>query len=55
MVREILRNSPYSVRIRENADQKNSAYRHFSRNAIFIYLFITSIQRVSIIIALFIR
>ena len=23
----------------ENADQKNSAYRHFSRSAIFIYLF----------------
>ena len=23
---------PYSVRIRENADQKNSEYRHFSRS-----------------------
>ena len=28
---ETLRLSPYSVRIRENADQNNSKYRHFSR------------------------
>ena len=27
---EILRISPYSVRMRENADQKNSEYGHFS-------------------------
>ena len=24
--------SPYSVRIRENTDQNNSEYRHFSRS-----------------------
>ena len=24
--------SPYSVRIQENTDQKNSVFRHFSRN-----------------------
>ena len=29
---EILRISPYSVRIRENTDQKNSEYGHFSRS-----------------------
>ena len=29
---EILRISPYSVRMRENADQNNSEYRHFSRS-----------------------
>ena len=29
---EILRNGPYSVRMRENTDQKNSKYRHFSRS-----------------------
>ena len=27
---EILRISPYSVRMRENTDQKNSEYGHFS-------------------------
>ena len=30
--REILRISPYSVRMLENADQNNSEYGHFSRN-----------------------
>ena len=29
---EILRFSPYSVRMRENADQNNSEYRHFLRS-----------------------
>ena len=29
---EILRISPYSVRMRENTDQNNSEYVHFSRN-----------------------
>ena len=28
--------SPYSVRMRENADQKNSECKHFSRSAVFI-------------------
>ena len=28
----ILRISPYSVRIRENTDQKNSEYKHFSHS-----------------------
>ena len=31
--REILRISPYSVRIRENTDQNNSEYGHFLRSA----------------------
>ena len=31
--REILRIFPYSVRMRENADQNNSEYGHFSRRA----------------------
>ena len=30
---EIFRISPYSVRMRENADQENSEYEHFSRSA----------------------
>ena len=30
---EILRISPYSVRMRENADQNNSEYGHFSRSS----------------------
>ena len=29
---EILRTSPYSVRMRENTDQNNSEYGHFSRS-----------------------
>ena len=29
---EILRISPYSVQMRENTDQKNSVFRHFSRS-----------------------
>ena len=29
---EILRISPYSARMRENTDQKNSVFGHFSRN-----------------------
>ena len=29
---EILRISPYSVRMRENADQNNSEYGHFLRS-----------------------
>ena len=33
---EILRISPYSVRMRGNTDQNNSAYGHFSRNDRFI-------------------
>ena len=28
---DLLRKSPYSVRMRENIDQKNSEYGHFSR------------------------
>ena len=32
--REILRVSPYSVRMLENANQKNSEYGHFSRSGI---------------------
>ena len=32
--RGILRISPYSVRMRENTDQKNSEYRHLSRSAL---------------------
>ena len=27
--------SPYSVRMRENTDQKNSEYGHFSRSVVF--------------------
>ena len=30
--REILRISPYSVRMRETEDQNNAEYRYFSRN-----------------------
>ena len=30
--REILSNSPYSFRVRENAGQNNSKYGHFSRS-----------------------
>ena len=30
---EILRISPYSVQMRENTDQNNSEYGHFSRSA----------------------
>ena len=30
--REILRISPYSVRMRENADQNNTEYGHFLRS-----------------------
>ena len=29
---EILHNSPYSARMRENTDQNNSEYGHFSRS-----------------------
>ena len=33
--------SPYSVRIRENMDQKNSEYEHFSRSVVQIdFIFI---------------
>ena len=35
--KEILRISPYSVRRRENTDQKKSKYRHFSRSVIYFY------------------
>ena len=35
---EIFRTSPYSVRMRENTDQKNSEYRHFSRSGSKVYL-----------------
>ena len=34
---ERLRISPYSVRMRENADQTNSKYRHFSCSRYWIY------------------
>ena len=34
--------SPYSVRMRENTDQKNSEYRHFSRSVELRYRYITS-------------
>ena len=30
--------SPYSVQIRENTDQKNSEYGHFSRNVFPLYI-----------------
>ena len=30
--------SPYSVRMRENADQNNSAYGHFSRTECFLFI-----------------
>ena len=32
----LLRKSPYSVQIRENTDQKNSVFGHFSRNEKFL-------------------
>ena len=35
---EILRISAYSVRMRENADQKNSEYGHFSRSECVLFL-----------------
>ena len=31
---EILRTSPYSVRMRENKEQNNSEYGHFSRSVV---------------------
>ena len=34
---EIFRISPYSVRMPEKFDQKNSKYRHFSRNDRFLF------------------
>ena len=34
---EILCISPYSVRIRENAEQNNSEYGHFSRSAYVLF------------------
>ena len=33
---KILRITPYSARMRENTDQKNSEYRHFSRSVSFL-------------------
>ena len=33
---KILRITPYSVRMRETTDQKNSEYRHFSRSVSFL-------------------
>ena len=38
--REILCISPYSVRMRENADQNNSEYGHFLHSDIYIYIYI---------------
>ena len=35
--REILRISPYSVRMRENTDQNNSEYGHFLRSVKTVY------------------
>ena len=35
---EILPISPYSVQMRENADQNNSEYGHFSRSVVFLDL-----------------
>ena len=32
---KILRISPYSVRMQENTDQKNSVFGHFSRSELF--------------------
>ena len=32
--------SPYSIQMRENTEQKNFDYGHFSRSIIIIYLFI---------------
>ena len=40
--REIQSISPYSVRMRENTEQKNSEYRHFSRSVELRYRYITS-------------
>ena len=37
------RESPYSVRIRENADQNNSEYRHFSRSVVCLFFLICSL------------
>ena len=54
MVREILRNSPYSVRIRGKCGPEKLRIQTLFTQCyiyLFIYLFITSIQRVSIIIA----
>ena len=33
---ELLRKSPYSVRMRENTDQKNSEYGHFSHSVVHV-------------------
>ena len=41
---EILRFSPYSVRMRENTDQKNSEYGHFSHSVHFQFFFRLSLQ-----------
>ena len=35
---EIRSISPYSVQMRENANQNNSEYRHFSRNVYFFFV-----------------
>ena len=44
---EILRISPYSVRMRENTDQNNSEYGHFLRN-VFVYKSLTKTVKISI-------
>ena len=38
-IRSIQSISPYSVQIRENADQNNSEYGHFLRSVCFLFLF----------------
>ena len=37
--REIVRKFSYSVKMRENTNQKNSAYGHFSRSVYFDFCF----------------
>ena len=36
--KEILRISPYSVRMRENGEQNNSEYGHFLRSVTFTFI-----------------
>ena len=46
---EMLRISPYSVQIRENADQKNSEYGHFSRSVPVNLFSIESLMSIKVI------
>ena len=49
---EILRISPYSVRMRENADQNNFEYGHFLRTVPHLFLTVFSKWNITIIIYL---